>query len=377
MEEFGRCENIGKAAMKAGMDRHTGARYVRLGKLPSELVQERTWRTRRDPFTAEDWASVVERLKDAPELDAKILFEELLATSQGRYHEGQLRSFQRRVRAWRAQEGPPKEVFFPQQHRPGEALQTDWTSGSKLGITVEGKLLDHLLCHVVLPFSNWEWATVCRSESMASLKRGLQAAVFHLGRVPEFHQTDNSSAATHDLRTGKRGFNDEYLAIVEHLGMKARTTKVGAKEQNGDVEAANGALKRRMAQHLILRGSREFESMSAYEAFVQQVVEKANQGRQKRLQEELHRMRPLQVNRLPDYPLALVRIRPPALVKSRPPHGRRFGTQPGNRNRTLLPVLSSHRRLRPGGPGVSRRRGGEAPWSGRSPHGRSPWRRSG
>ena len=33
--------------------------------------------------------------------------------------------------------------------------------------------------------------------------------------------------------------------MMRHFGMKPRTTEVGAKEQNGDVEAANGALKRR------------------------------------------------------------------------------------------------------------------------------------
>ena len=64
-------------------------------------------------------------------------------------------------------------------------------------------------CHPVLPYSNWEWATVCHSESMAAIKRGVQAAVFRLGKMPRYHQTDNSTSATHDLRNGKRGFNAE------------------------------------------------------------------------------------------------------------------------------------------------------------------------
>ncbi|MCC6646473.1 MAG: hypothetical protein IT374_12990, partial [Polyangiaceae bacterium] len=42
-----------------------------------------------------------------------------------------------------------------------------------------------MLCVFVLPFSNWRWATVCLSESMAALRRGVQRALFQLGRVPE------------------------------------------------------------------------------------------------------------------------------------------------------------------------------------------------
>jgi hypothetical protein len=136
---------------------------------------------------------------------------------------------------------------------------------------------------------------------MAAIKRGVQAAVFRLGRVAEFHQTDNSTAATHDLSTGKRGFNSDYKVLIEHLGMKPRTTQVGEKEQNGDVEALNGALKRRIEQHLLLRGSRDFASVREYESFLETIVEKANRSRQKRVNEELDAMRPLRCERLPEW----------------------------------------------------------------------------
>ena len=55
---------------------------------------------------------------------------------------------------------------------------------------------------------------------------------------------------------------------MEHYGMKPRTIGVGEKEQNGDVEALNGVLKRRLEQQLLLRGSRDFESRRAYEGWV-------------------------------------------------------------------------------------------------------------
>jgi len=180
-------------------------------------------------------------------------------------------------------------------------MQTDFTWANELEVTVGGQRFAHLLCRPVLPYSNWEWATVCHSESMAAIKRGVQAAVFRLGKVPRYHQTDNSTSATHDLRNGKRGFNAEYLSLMKHLGMEPRTIEVGKKEQNGDVEALNGALKRRLLQHLLIRGSRDFESAAAYESWVQGVLEKANRLRGAKVEEELAEMRPLSVQRLVEY----------------------------------------------------------------------------
>ena len=234
----------------------------------------------------------------------------LVAKYPDRYEEGQLRTLQRRVKAWRAERGPDKEVMLAQLHRPGEAAQTDFTWTTELAITIAGDLFIHMLCVFVLPYSNWRWATVCLSESIASIRHGVQRALFQLGRVPLYHQTDNSTAATHRIPDAKavagvggskRPFNEEYLAIMRHYGMTARTTEVGAKEQNGDVEASNGAIKRRLNQALLVRGSRDFESVEAWESFVQEVLRKANAVRGHRVAEDLAAMRPLVVSRLPEF----------------------------------------------------------------------------
>ncbi len=300
MEEMTKHGRIGVAAMRAGMDRKTARKYVASGKLPSELKQPRTWRTRKDPFEA-DWPWVEAQLEISPELEAKTLFEALQEKDPGRYQDGQLRTLQRRVRQWRAEKGPDKEVFFPQEHRPGEAAQLDFTHATSLEVTILGVAFAHLLCHVVLPYSNWQHVTVCLSESFLALKRGLQSALFRLGRVPEWLQTDNSTAATHELSTGKRAFNDEYAELVAHFGMKPRTIGIGKKEQNGDVEAAHGPLKRRIEQQLMLRGSRDFESVGAYERWLEAVFDRANRGRRVRFDEELAAMSPLRATRLPDF----------------------------------------------------------------------------
>jgi hypothetical protein len=299
MEEMSKHGKVGLAALRAGMDRKTARRYVKLGKLPSETKEPRTWRTRDNPFE-QDWGWVEGLLSTTPELEAKTLFEALQERRPGSYQDGQLRTLQRHIRQWKAQQGPEQELHFAQEHRPGEAAQTDFMC-AKLQVTICGAAFVHMLCHFVLPYSNWEWVTVCFSESFLALKQGVQSALFRLGRRPQWHQTDNSTAATHRPSKGNRKFNDDYAALMNHLGMKPRTIAIGKKEQNGDVEAANGALRRRLEQALLLRGSRDFPSVDEYEGWVGAQVDKANRNREAKLAEELATMVPLNVARLAEY----------------------------------------------------------------------------
>ncbi len=107
---------------------------------------------------------------------------------------------------------------------------------------------------------------------------------------------------------GKRPFNESYLALMRHYGIKPRTTEVGAKEQNGDVEAGHGALKRKLEQALLVRGSRDFESVEAWQVFVDGVVRKVNGTRSKRVAEDLAAMRELNVSKLPEYTEEKIRV---------------------------------------------------------------------
>ncbi|NIV33242.1 MAG: IS21 family transposase, partial [Anaerolineae bacterium] len=91
----------------------------------------------------------------------------------------------------------------------------------------------------VLPYSNWEWGRVTQSESLAALHLGLQSALIKLGHIPEYHQTDNSSAATYwpgaKAQTGsKREYTDGYLQLLDHYGLKPRTINLNSPQENGD-----------------------------------------------------------------------------------------------------------------------------------------------
>jgi hypothetical protein len=83
--------------------------------------------------------------------------------------------------------------------------------------------------------------------------------------------------------------------------MKPRTIAVGQKQQNGTVEAQNGAFKRFLNQGLLRRGSGEFASEAAFDQWLEQGLTQENHRRQARLQDELAVMKPLPVDRFPEF----------------------------------------------------------------------------
>src|ERR671926_70220 len=113
MRERRKGTNQELAAARAGMSVKTARKYERAGKLPSQLKEPRTWRTRANPFE-EDWPWVVEQLQRDPALQGATLFALLCAQHPGRYRPTQVRTLQRQIREWKALHGPLEEVIFEQ-----------------------------------------------------------------------------------------------------------------------------------------------------------------------------------------------------------------------------------------------------------------------
>jgi hypothetical protein len=290
---------LSSAAAKAGMSEPTARKYRRLKTLPSEQRRPRTWRTREDPF-AQVWHEIERLLELDAGLQAKTVFEELERRYPGRFKPGQLRTLQRRFRTWRAHEGPPKEVFFPQIHRPGAQCQSDFTDMKALRVTINGEPYAHLCYHFVLTYSNWEWVTLAPSESFEALVEGLQASLWELGAVPQEHRTDNLSAATHDLKGSRgRSFNERYLEVLSHYAMTGSKNNPGRGHENGDVESSHHHFKRALDQRLRLRGSRDFPDRKAFQQFLESLVTDRNRRRGQRLAEERAVMRALPARPLP------------------------------------------------------------------------------
>lgn len=300
------------AAVKAGMDEKTARKYRGLKRLPSKVQVEHTWRTRKDPF-ANVWAELEEKLGNNPGLQANTLFEDLQRRYPGEFADGQLRTLQRRVKAWRGLNGPGKEVFFPQKHKPGVLCQSDFTHMDSLGVTIMGQPFDHLMYHFVLTYSNWETGTICFSESFESLAQGLQNALWELGGVPVVHQLDRMSAAVSNLSKRKE-FTKRYEALLRHYGIEGRKIQAGKANENGDVEQRHYRFKVALDQALMLRGSRDFATSKAYAAFLHQLFNRLNASRRERLTEELEHLRSLPNRRLDASKKLRVRVGPSSTI---------------------------------------------------------------
>ena len=300
------------AAAKSGMDAKTARKYRRLGQVPSELPSGASWRTRPDPF-AKVWGEIRELLEVNAGLEAKTVFEYLQRRDPGQFADGQLRTLQRRVKSWRATEGPAREVFFAQQHLPGRLGASDFTHMEELGVTLQGQSFPHLIYHFVLTYSNWEAGTVCYSESFESLCEGLQNAIWELGKVPQRHRTDRLSTAVNNA-SDPAEFTERYQGLLRYYGLQGEKTQAGHGNENGDVEQRHHRFKRAVGQELLLRGSRDFASVAEYQQFLQGLFERLNAGRKPRLVEEMKVMQELPERRMESCKRERVRVDSGSLI---------------------------------------------------------------
>jgi hypothetical protein len=181
------------AAAKAGIS-VASARRIEADPTPPRKAP-RSWRTREDPL-ALVWDNViVPILRAAPGVRPVTLLHELDRRFPGAFGESIRRTLERRVRDWRAIEGPEKEIIFPQTHAPGLGL-SDFTDAGDLGVIVAGAPFPHRLYHFALAFSGFEHVeVVLGGESFTALASGLQNALASLGGVPLEHRTDSLSVA--------------------------------------------------------------------------------------------------------------------------------------------------------------------------------------
>lgn len=269
-----------KSALKAGLSERTGRRLEKRARSPSQK-EARQWRTRKNPFATVWQSDIVPWLEKSYQLTARTVLDHLQEKYPGEYPDKLLRTLQRHIQKWRAVYGKEKEIIFYQDHPPGQRGLSDYTVLKEAQITIQGQPFDHLLYHFRLAFSGWRWVCVVKGgESFASLSKGLQDALWHLGGCPLEHRTDSLSAAFKNLsKQAQEDFTRKYAHLMAYYHMEATRNNRGASHENGSIEAAHGSLKKRIIQELQLRGSQDFESAQAYEAFLQKIVGQLN-GRQ-------------------------------------------------------------------------------------------------
>lgn len=265
------------AASKAGLSERSGRR-VETGGAGQTRKGPRHWRTRKDPF-AEVWDSeVLPQLEEEPRLSATTLFEALQEAHPERYSNSHKRTFQRRVKAWRAVHGPDKEVMFRQVQQPGRQGLSDFTEITDFSVTVAGEPLSHRLYHFRLAYSGWSYISVILGgESFEALAEGLQEALWRLGGAPLEHRTDSLSAAYKNLaKDAQEDLTQRYQDLCRHYGMEATRNNRGVSHENGAIESPHGHVKRRIKQGLLLRGSSDFDTLDAYRQWLDHLIRQFN-----------------------------------------------------------------------------------------------------
>lgn len=290
------------SAAKAGISERTG-RDIEQGKYNSPHQIVRHWRTRLDPVSLVWENELVPMLEQTPTLQPITLLEYLQSHYPEQYDDSLLRTLQRRVKQWRSVYGPDKEVMFRQQHTPGRQGLSDFTKLKRATITIAGQKFPHLLYHFRLAFSGWSSMKIIEGgESFTALAEGLQRALQRLGGAPLEHRTDSLSAAYKNLNLDEqKDMTVQYQSLCFHYSMKATRNNPGVGHENGSIESPHGHLKRRIEQALLLRGSIDFESVRAYQEFIDHVVQQHNNRNAKGISIERQKLQTLPKNNAVDY----------------------------------------------------------------------------
>lgn len=296
------------AAAKAGFSTATAYRIELAGRMPP---QDRARRGRRRPDPLADlWESeVLGMLNAAPGIRSIAIFEEL-RRRHPELRPGIRRTLERRIRMWRAAHGPEQEVIFRQEHPPGRLGLSDFTDLTDAGVSIAGVALDHRLYHFRLAYSGFEHAhVVLGGESFVALAEGLQDALWALGGVPTQHRSDSLSAAFRNLdREAEADLTRRYEDLCAHYGMAPTRNNAGVAHENGTIESAHGHLKKAIEDALLLRGSRDFDDLTQWRRFVDEIVGRRNAANDKKIEQERAILSPLPPRRSADYEEVLVRV---------------------------------------------------------------------
>lgn len=296
------------AAAKAGLSRATAWRLEADPRLPSQKKEMRG-RRRPDPLEPYWESEIVPLLKAAPGIRAIGVLGEL-RRRHGEINANIRRTLERRIKGWRALYGPEQEVIFRQEHEPGRLGLSDFTDTSELGVSIAGERLEHRLYHFRLVFSGFEQAhVVLGGESFVALAEGLQNALWALGGVPKEHRSDSLSAAFRNLTAeARQDLTQRYADLMRHYGMMASRNNAGIAHENGSIESAHGHLKRALKDALLLRGSRDFDELGTYRAFIDEIVGRRNASNRKRIALERVALATLPSRRTADFEEKVVTV---------------------------------------------------------------------
>src|ERR1700693_2432289 len=259
------------AAAQAAISLKSAYRIENDPRLPSQKAAPRG-RRRPDPLVAIFDTEIVPMLEAAPGLRPIAIFEEM-RRRHPELPDHVRRTMERRIRQWRALKGQDRDVIFRQVQEPGRMGLSDFTEMGDLAVRVAGADLDHRLYHFRLACSGFEHVhVILGGESYVALAEGLQNALWYLyGREPPRNNR-------------------------------------GVAHENGGIESPHGHLKNSIRDALLMRGTIDFDDLTVYRSFLDEIVGRKNARNRQRIDAERAVLQPLPDNRTADYEHELVYV---------------------------------------------------------------------
>jgi len=281
------------AAAQAAISLKTAYRIESDPRLPSQKSAPRG-RRRPDPLLTIFDSEIVPMLTAAPGLRPIAIFAEM-QRRHPELPEGVRRTMERRIRQWRALNGQDRDVIFRQVQEPGRMGLSDFTEMGDLAVRICGEELDHRLYHFRLACSGFEHVhVILGGESYVALAEGLQNALWALGGAPREHRSDSLSAAFRNLdREAREDLTRRYDALCTHYRMEPTRNNRGVAHENGGIESPHGHLKLAIRDALLMRGTVEFENLSAYRSFLDEIIGRENARNRKRIDAERAALQPV------------------------------------------------------------------------------------
>ena len=296
------------AAAKASISPATAYRFEQDHQLPSSTEKVRT-RRRPDPLADFFDAEVIPMLKAAPGLRAVAIFEEM----QRRHPDlssGARRTLERRIRSWRARHGADQEVIFRQVHEPGRMGLSDFTDMADLGVTIAAErsitvstisgsytLASSMRMSFSAAKATSRWPKDCK------MRCGLWAA-----RLANIAATVSRRHSAISTREAREDLTRRYDALCAHYGMDPTRNNRGVAHENGAIESSHGHLRKAIKDALLMRGANDFEDLTSYRRFIDEIVSRKNAHNAKRIEAERPTLQPLPGQRTRDYEETIVTI---------------------------------------------------------------------
>ena len=111
--------------------------------------------------------------------------------------------------------------------------------------------------------------------------------------TPWLHHADHPLAP---ICRSRRGSNmaigdTRYQTLCGHYGMELTRNNPGVAHENGSIESPHGHLKSVIRDALLLRGTRNFDTLTDYQSFIDEITSRKNARNTKRIEAQRAHLR--------------------------------------------------------------------------------------